>query len=228
LFSNSGAGAIAFCIGAKPAPKLIAVVLLLVWIGTARAVTAEFVGFYGGLLAFAIVISRLPVTKLLARAALVLPFAGTFALMSLLAGDPERAVSLTVKSVYSGLAVLLLAATTPMPDLLRSGEKLAPRNAGGGGSIPLSLLVRSLRELHSTCGWRRIPVEVGAGTQPAARQQYCSARPMHARRIHRAMLARGFSGQIEVGPMRPVGVTDVGMVLAVAVLLIGGRLLWGL
>jgi cobalt/nickel transport system permease protein len=209
--------------------KLVAVVLLLVWIGTARTVTAEFVGFYGGLLALAIVVSQLPVTKLLARAALVLPFAGTFALMSLLAGDAERAASLTIKSVYSGLAVLLLAATTPMPDLLRSGEKLgAPRML----VVVVQFLYRYLFVLSETAQHMRMAAHSRGGWRwnaagGAAAVLFGSAYA-RAEGIHRAMLARGFSGQIETGPMRPVGVADAGMVLAVAVLLIGGRLLWGL
>ena len=40
--------------------KLIVVVLLLVWMGTAPAVTARFAAFYGGLLAGAIAAARLP------------------------------------------------------------------------------------------------------------------------------------------------------------------------
>src|SRR5690349_5170314 len=72
--------------------------------------------------------SRLPVAGLMRRAALVLPFSATFAVITWWSGQPLRALTLAEKSFLSGLAALLLIATTPLTQLLAALEVLgAPR-----------------------------------------------------------------------------------------------------
>src|SRR5207249_1018189 len=62
------------------------------------------------------------------RSALVLPFSLVFAVISWTAGDSARALSLLIKSYLSAAAVLIVVASTPMPQLLRGLESLgAPR-----------------------------------------------------------------------------------------------------
>src|SRR6185437_8497794 len=68
--------------------------------------------------------ARLPLGQMLLRASSVLWFAGVFALFSWVAGEPGRAAALLLKSYISALAVLLLVATTPMPALLDSLERM--------------------------------------------------------------------------------------------------------
>ena len=60
----------------------------------------------------------------LTRAAVVLPFTLVFAIITILAGDLERAGLLLGKSYLSALAVLALVSTTPLPQLLRGLEML--------------------------------------------------------------------------------------------------------
>ena len=83
---------------------------------------------YAALLLAAMAASRLPLGGLARRAALVLPFSATFAVVTWWSGQPLRAAGLAEKSFLSGLAALLLIATTPMGRLLGAMETLrAPR-----------------------------------------------------------------------------------------------------
>lgn len=98
--------------------KLGALTVFLVAVSTTRPEAQLVFAGYGVMLLAAALASRLPLRGLLARAALVLPFSATFALLTWWAGEPLRALSLAEKSFLSGLAALLLIATTPIPRLL--------------------------------------------------------------------------------------------------------------
>jgi energy-coupling factor transporter ATP-binding protein EcfA2/energy-coupling factor transporter transmembrane protein EcfT len=83
---------------------------------------------YAALLLAGMAASRLPLGGLSRRAALVLPFSATFAVVTWWSGEPLRAAALAEKSFLSGLAALLLIATTPIAQLLAAIETLrAPR-----------------------------------------------------------------------------------------------------
>ena len=149
----------------------------------------------------------LPVAGALARAGVVLPFAAVFAAVSWAAGDPQRAVSLLLKSYLSALAVLVLVSTTPLAALLRGLESLgAPRFL----LMVAQFLYRYLFVIS----------EEAQHMRTAAAARGASARGMlahgerfkaaagalavlfarsygHAEEIHRAMLARGFRGHFE-------------------------------
>ena len=71
-----------------------------------------------------IIAAGLPPLSVLARAAYVLPFAASFALISVLGGDAQRAASLVGRSYISALVALLLVGTTPLPRLMRAFEQL--------------------------------------------------------------------------------------------------------
>jgi cobalt/nickel transport system permease protein len=209
--------------------KLIAVLLVLVWMGTAAEVRPEFVGFYGGLLAGAALLARLPLLGLLARAALVLPLAATFAAISALGGDPGRAVALLVKSLFSSYAVLLLAATTRLPELLRGVERLgAPRML----VMVVQFLYRYLFVLSETAQHMRLAAQSRGGWRwsaagGAAAVLFGSAYA-RAEGIHRAMLARGFTGHIEADTPARIDAGDAAMLALVLGALAAARLLWRL
>src|SRR5581483_2426095 len=101
-----------------PRAKIVALLVFLVALATAHhALPFTAAGLFL-LLASALICAGLPLAGALARAGLVLPFALVFALISWIAGDPGRALSLVAKSYLSALAVLLVVSTTPLPSLL--------------------------------------------------------------------------------------------------------------
>jgi cobalt/nickel transport system permease protein len=187
-----------------PRAKIVALLVFLVALATARrALPALSVGLLL-LLAAGVMCARLPLSGTLARAALVLPFTVVFALISWITGDPARALSLLVKSYLSALAVLLVAGTTPLPSLLWGLEQAgAPRF--------LLLVVQFLYR------YLFVIVEEAQHMRAAATARGASARKWIAGRvrfraaagalavlfarsygraghIHHAMLARGFQG----------------------------------
>ena len=97
-----------------PRAKLAVLLIFLVAVSTTppRAQVA-FVG-YAALLVLAVYVSRLPLRGLAGRAALVLPFSATFALLTWWSGDALRALALAEKSFLSGMAALLLVSSTPL------------------------------------------------------------------------------------------------------------------
>lgn len=209
--------------------KLIAVLLVLVWMGTADGVTPEFLAFYGGLLIAATLLARLPLLALLGRAALVLPLAVTFAGISALGGDTERAAALLVKSLFSSFAVLLLTATTRLPKLLRGVERLgAPRML----VMVVQFLYRYLFVLSETAQHMRLAARSRGGWRWSAAGGAAAvlfgSGYARAEGIHRAMLARGFTGHIEAGEGTRIGAGDVAMVALVSATLVTARLLWRL
>jgi len=103
-----------------PRAKVAALGLFLVSTGTLPAVNLwAYLGF-SLILLVGVALGNLPLPFLLARASAVLPFSLTFALISWIAGDTQRAIALAAKSFLSTFAVLLLIGSTPLPDLLRA------------------------------------------------------------------------------------------------------------
>lgn len=180
--------------------KLGALAAYLIAISTTSTADQVAAAGYAALLAVAIVISKLPPAALLRRAALVLPFSASFAIITWWAGEPMRAISLAEKSFLSGLAALLLIATTPLNALLRGLEWFrVPR--------PLLLVIQFLyrylfviseqaqhmrlasRSRRGTGGIRGFQASAGTLGVLFARSWE------RADGIYEAMLARGFSGR---------------------------------
>ena len=148
------------------------------------------------LLAIAIAAARLPFRALVRRAALILPFSATFALITWWSGSPERALALAEKSFLSGLAALLLVATTPIPELLRGLETLrVPRVL----ILVIQFLYRYLFVISEQAQHMRLAAASRRGFKFAAAAGALGvlfARSWdRADGIYRAMLARGFSGR---------------------------------
>jgi cobalt/nickel transport system permease protein len=189
-----------------PRAKIPAVGIFLIALGTVpQANAAAFLGFTCILLATA-VLARLPFRFLIVRASAVLPFSLTFALISWLSGDTERALSLAVKSYLSALAVLLLIGTTPLPDLLRGLESMyVPRTL----LTVVQFLYRYLFVVVEQATRMSLAAQCRGGGLYADRKSMFKraagvlsvlfARSYgRAEGIHHSMLARGFNGQLPV------------------------------
>ncbi len=161
-------------------------------------------------LLIAIFASKLPISGLLLRAAAILPFSATFALVSWFAGDPARGLLLIAKSYLSATAALLLIGTTPLPVLLRGLESLGvPRFL----TLVIQFLYRYLFVLTGQARNMRIAARCRSGTEAnysglrfqaaAGALSVLFARSyLRAEGIHRAMTARGFAGHF---PLRNAG-----------------------
>ena len=141
--------------------------------------------------------ASLPLGKVLLRSGAVLIFTVMVALAAWLAGDPERAVAILIKSYLSAWAVFLMAATTPMQALLRG---LAACGFPSFLLVVVQFLYRYLFVIVDQAGDMRLAARArggaigfrGAGTAVAALFARSYAR---AEEIYRAMLARGFLTQ---------------------------------
>ena len=211
--------------------KILALLVFLVALATAPSDAVLAFVTFAVLLAAAILIARLPLAALAIRALIVLPFSLTFALLSWLAGEPSRALALIEKSYLSTAAVLLLAATTPLPQLLGGLEKL-------GVPRPLVLVTQFLHrylfvltgearhmQLASACrrgkGKRR---KAGFRFATGALATLFARSYSRANGIHRAMQARGFSGRFGPRYMPPFRAADGLFLLGVSAFLILVRL----
>jgi cobalt/nickel transport system permease protein len=97
-----------------PRAKLAALLVFLIVLSTTRPAAQWAFAAYAVLLGVAASRARLPILGLAGRAALVLPFSATFALLTWWSGDSMRALALAEKSFLSGIAALLLVGTTPL------------------------------------------------------------------------------------------------------------------
>jgi cobalt/nickel transport system permease protein len=218
--------------------KLLATLALSIAIATSRVALASLLP-YLALIVAGTLLARLPVAGLLARACIVLPFAGALALASLFANDVSIAAGLLAKSYLSAAAVLLLTGSTPMPVLLAGLGKLgAPR--------PVVLVIQFLYRylfviweraarvrlaLASRGGFpgltdvrrARIAFQSGAGAVAAL----FGSSYRRAEGVHRAMLARGFQGRLPEPAAPALSPADALFVLAAASATVAIRLLWG-
>ncbi len=169
-----------------------------------------------------VVAARLPLGGLLARAAVVLPFAGTVAAFNLLGGDRELAWSVAGKSFVSACAVLLLLGTTSLAALLRGLESMGvPRFF----LMVVQFLYRYLFVLSEQAQHMRQARRCRA-PHPARQPLFRSAAGAlavlfarsHARaeRIHRAMLARGFQGHFILLDSPALGRADLVFLMTLA------------
>ena len=190
-----------------PRAKMFALIVFLVAVATAHRALLLLAPALLGLLAVALLWARLPLAGALARAAVVVPFTAVFALISWLAGDPARGLTLVVKSYLSALAVLVVVASTPVPSLANGLERVgAPRFLLVVGQFLYRyLFVISEEAQHmskavaargaSARVWWRSELRFGAA---AGAVGVLFARSYaRAGEVHRAMLARGFDGHVQ-------------------------------
>jgi cobalt/nickel transport system permease protein len=213
--------------------KILAALVLLVGLSLSRSAASASVAVSAWLLVIATGTAGLPVIAILVRAAAVLPFAVTFAAITWLAGDAERAQALLAKSLLSAWTVVLLIASTPITALLTGFERL-------GVPVLLTevilLLVRYLTVLgeqalalrraatsRGASGWGALPWgtrphrEAGAGMIAALFRDAVD----RSTRIHQAMLARGFTGRFPTLHPKRWSVPDSLLVVSAVAVVIG-------
>ncbi|MBV8843964.1 MAG: hypothetical protein JO307_14240 [Bryobacterales bacterium] len=185
--------------------KLGALLAFLVAVSTTPARSQIAFGAYAALMVAAMGASRLPLGGLLRRAALVLPFSTTFALITWWSGDPLRALALAEKSLLSGLAALLLIATTPLTAVLAGFETTgAPRAV----ILAIQFLYRYLFVISEQAQHMRLAARSRHGGSSARALLFSASAGAlgvlfarsweRADGIYQAMLARGFSGRFAV------------------------------
>jgi len=174
-----------------------------------------------------ILIAGLPMASLLMRAMAVLPFSLTFGLISWLAGERLRALGLVEKSYLSTVAVLLVVGTTSLPLLLSGLEALGtPRLL----VLVAQFLYRYLFVVSEQAQHLRQAAACRRGTERRRRLGFRAAAGAlavlfarsyyRAEGIHRAMMARAFSGKFELLRRLEFRISDGVFTLAITAFLI--------
>jgi len=196
-----------------PRAKIVALLVFLASLATAQRALSELAAALFLLLLGALLWARIPVWAALARAAIVLPFTLVFAVGCWISGDPARGAALAVKSYLSALAVIAMAATTPLPALLRGLELMrAPLfllNVAQFLYRYLFVISEEAQHMGKAAASRGASVG-GLGTGGRRFRAAAGALAVlfarsygRAQEIHRAMLARGFTGRLQtLTPLR--------------------------
>jgi cobalt/nickel transport system permease protein len=201
-----------------PRAKLAALLVLLVALATTPPQAQTAFAAYAALLMLAANRARLPLLGLAGRAALVLPFSATFALLTWWSGDSLRALALAEKSFLSGMAALLLVATTPLTGWTAALESWhAPRMlilviqfvyrylfviAEQAQRMRWAALCRKASRPGSKRGWFHFSAAASLVSVLFARSW------QRADGIYHAMLARGFRGRFVPAAPAPFGTSD--------------------
>lgn len=209
-----------------PRAKIVALLVFLIAVATTPHPFLFAGACYLALLLAVLLWARLPVASALARAAVVLPFTLVFALITVAAGEPQRAGMLLGKSYISALAVLALVSTTPLPQLLRGLEMLGvPRFL----LMVAQFLYRYLFVISEEAQHMRVAAASRGTTARHARAARFRAAAgalavlfarsyARAEAIHRAMIARGFQGTFRLLTVLEFGWADTLFLLAAAAL----------
>lgn len=206
-----------------PRAKIVALGVFLVLLATAPPDAALTFSADAALLVAGILAAQIPLTGVLVRAMVVLPFSLTFGAISWAAGDPWRAVALIEKSYLSTVAVLLVIATTPLPAFLNALRALGVPSllVMVTQYIYRYLFVVSEQAQHAriaaACRQGNLPRRKGlrfAGASGALAVLFARSYS-RAEGTHRAMLARGFQGKFP--PLTPRRFRPVDGIFAVAI-----------
>ncbi len=205
--------------------KIGALLAFLIAVST-TAPRAQFAfAAYAGLLVAAVVGARLPLGALARRAALVLPFSATFALITWWSGDPGRAIALAERSFLCGLGTLILVATTTANALLHGLESLGVPRAL---ILVIQFLYRYLFVISEQAQHMRLAAISRRGLNFRAAAGALGA--LFARSweradgIYLAMLARGFSGRFPMISRVRFDTVDVAFLVGAVVASVGIRL----
>jgi cobalt/nickel transport system permease protein len=213
-----------------PRAKILVLLVFLIVLATTPANAFVTLAIDSAVLASGVLLAGLPPIGVFGRAAAILPFSLSFALITWLAGDLWRAVGLVEKSYLSTVAVLLLVGTTPLARLLGALEALGvPRVL----VLLAQFLYRYLFVISEQAQHLRLAAACRGGSSGTRRSRLQAAagaiavlfaRSYHrAEGIHQAMLARGFGGRLSLlNPLR-FGVRDVAFTVAIGALLVLAR-----
>lgn len=189
-----------------PRAKVLGAAGIVVFLALSSRALAFKLPASAALLLGLLLLSRVPPGYGLKRACLVLPFSG-MAVASALAGawlpglgirlSAGEALAIVSKSYLSALAVLLLAATTRMPELLKALEQL---RVPAVFLMVVHFVYRYLFVLSEEAQHMNQALASRGGARGGWRAAAGMAAVLFARaharaeRVHRAMLARGFHG----------------------------------
>jgi cobalt/nickel transport system permease protein len=201
-----------------PRAKLAALLVFLIALSTTPPVAQAAFAAYAILLVIAANRARLPILGLTGRAALVLPFSATFALLTWWSGDSLRALALAEKSFLSGTAALLLVATTPLTGWTAALESWrAPRML----ILVIQFVYRYLFVIAEQAQRMRWAALCRRGSPKKTRRrwfQFSAAAGLtgvlfarswqRADGIYHAMLARGFRGRFVPAAPAPFRTSD--------------------
>ena len=192
-----------------PRAKLAALLVFLVVLSTTRPAAQWAFAAYAVLLVIAANSARLPILGLAGRAALVLPFSATFALLTWWSGDSMRALALAEKSFLSGMAALLLVGTTPLTGWTAALESWrVPRML----ILVIQFVYRYLfviAEQAQRMRWAALCRGRGSFRLAAGLVGVLFARSwQRADGIYHAMLARGFRGRFVPAAPAPLRASD--------------------
>lgn len=177
--------------------------------------------------AIALGLARLPLGPVLVRGAVVLPFSFSFAFASIVAGRPELALYMLLRSYLSAVCVVVLLGCTPLPAILEA--------LGRMGAPPL--LLETIQFVHrylSLIGEQSKRMAVAASARGARRSTAAVAGCIgvlfarsydRAEAIHRAMLARGYAGSLMPRAISAFTIADGALLLASSAVL-AAALLW--
>jgi cobalt/nickel transport system permease protein len=186
--------------------KLIVLLVFLVAVSTTPAGSWLAMASYAFLLLLAVAASRLPVRGLLFRAALALPFSATFALLTWLGGDAQRAAHLAARAFLSIFASLMLVSTTPVTQISAALDALrVPRTL----ILVIQFLYRYLFVISEQAQHMRLAALARGGYKRRGFRGAAGALGVlfarsweRAEGIYSAMLARGFRGRLHP-PVQP-------------------------
>lgn len=186
--------------------KLVVLLAYLAALATMPALAPGAAIGFGALAAAGAALGRLPAAGIMLRAAAVLPFALFFAAGAWLSGAPGKGAELALRSYLSAVAVLAVMGSTPMAGLLRAMESLgAPRflvlvvHFLYRYLFVLSEQAQHMRLAAASRGLDRAGFRRSRGLWKAAAGALAvlfARSQARAEAIHRAMLARGYSGRI--------------------------------
>ncbi len=212
-----------------PVAKVLAALGMLVAVATMTKPVLHLVAVYFAMLGVCVLAARLPVVRMLTGAAVVLPFACAIGVVSILSGDPNRAIMLLVRSYLSSLTALLLVASTPLSELLGGLDRL------GAPAFLLQVmqfLYRYLMVLREEASAMRDAAASRAGSvrilefkKAAGAAGVLFARAhTRASAIHRAMVARGFDGRMPTFRPTPLLLSDAIFAAAAVCAVVAARL----
>ncbi len=218
-----------------PRAKAAALLVYLVVLATAHRNIALISGVLLLVAAGGFLTAGIPLFRALARAAVVLPFTLVFAGALWAAGEPHRGVVLATKAYLSALGVLLVIATTPLPLLIRGLE------SAGAPRLLLTIaqfLFRYLfviggeaEQMTRAAAARGATVRGVLGRRARFRAAAGALAVLFARSygraegVHRAMLARGFTGRLETLARLRFGAADAGFLAVISAILVAVRIL---
>ena len=211
-----------------PLARILASGVLLICIATLGPGSSTACALYFALLTVGAIVAGIPLGELLLRAAVVLPFALSFAAISAISGEPERAAMLVARGYLSALTALLLMATTTLPSLIAGLETLrVPRFL----LLVIQFLYRYLMVLGGEAMAMRDAARSRGGSAGGIQFRHAAgaAGVLFARSfaradaIHRAMLSRGFTGHMPPSGSRDFASGDGAFLLLAAGLAIAIR-----